>query len=390
MAIINRFAEYHDEIIAWRRTLHENPELSYDVPQTAAFVAKKLESFAVDEVVTGVGRMGVVGVIRGSKSGNERTVALRAELDALPIIEETGKPYASKIQGKMHACGHDGHMAMLLGAAKYLAETRNFSGRAVVIFQPAEEEGDGGKAMVDDGLMERFKIDEVYGMHMRTGLPVGNFATAPGPVMAAADEFEIELAGKGGHAGRPNMCIDLIVAGSAIVQALQSIASRNADPTKCVVLSVTQFLAGRSSNVIADTATMSGTVRTLDEVTRDLVERRLSEITTTIAKAYGASAKVHYKRSCPVTINDPAAASFATSVAQSIVGTKNVDSDVEPIMGAEDFSFMLNARPGALMFIGNGDTATAHNPKYDFNDAAIPYGCSYWAKLVETRLNANG
>jgi amidohydrolase len=390
VVIINRFAEYHDEITAWRRNLHENPELSYDVQQTAAFVAKMLESFAVDEVVTGIGRTGVVGVIRGSKSGSERTVALRAELDALPIAEETGKPYASKIHGKMHACGHDGHMAMLLGAAKYLAETRNFAGRAVVVFQPAEEEGEGGKAMVDDGLMERFRIDEVYGMHMRTGLPVGNFATAPGPVMAAADEFEIALEGKGGHAARPHTCIDLIVAGSAIVQALQTIASRNTEPTKCVVVSVTQFLAGRTSNVIAERATMSGTVRTLDEGTRDLVERRLREITTTIAQAYGASAKVEYKRSCPVTINDPAAASFAAIVAQSIVGTEKVDSNVQPVMGAEDFSFMLNARPGALMFIGNGDTAAAHNPKYDFNDAAIPYGCSYWAKLVETRLTSSG
>ena len=386
MAVINRLAEFHDEITGWRHDLHRHPELSFDVERTAGLVADKLKSFGVDQVVTGIGRTGVVGVIRGARGKDGRTIGLRADMDALPILEMTGVPYASKTPGKMHACGHDGHTAMLLGAAKYLAETRNFAGNAVVIFQPAEEQGGGGRAMVEDGLMERFGIEEVYGLHNRPGLEVGKFVTRPGPVMASADEFEIRLSGRGGHAARPHQCIDLIVAGAAIVQGLQTIASRNADPVKGVVVSVSQFHAGATSNVLAQTASLSGTVRALDAATRDLAQARLTELARTIAMAYGAEAEVIYARDYPVTRNDADRARFAATVAAEVAGAANVDGNADPVMGAEDFSYMLEARPGAMMYIGNGNSAGLHNPAYDFNDEIIPLGCSYWVKLVETAL----
>lgn len=388
MPIVNRFADFHDDIVAWRRELHTHPELQYDVTWTAATVADKLRSFGIDEVTTGVGRTGVVGVIRGRKNASGAVIGLRSDMDALPLTEQTGKPYASTIPGKMHACGHDGHMAMLLGAARYLAETRNFDGTAVVIFQPAEEGGGGGKAMVDDGLMDRWGIQEVYGMHNMPGLPVGHFATRPGPIMAATDEFTIDIEGRGGHAAKPHSTVDPIVVGTAIVQALQTIVSRSVDPVESAVVSVTKFHAGDAHNIIAERAMVGGTVRTLKPEMRDLVEQRMREVVHGIAAAHGATATIDYDRNYPVTRNHPAETAFAAQVAAEVAGSANVESDTAPVMGGEDFSYMLEARPGAFVFIGNGDTANLHNPRYDFSDDAIPAGCSYWARLVETRMPA--
>ena len=280
MPIVNRFADFYADIVAWRRDLHEHPELLYDVHRTAASVAEKLRAFGVDEVVTGIGRTGVVGIIRGRKSGSGKVIGLRADMDALPIAERTGKPYASTVPGMMHACGHDGHTAMLLGAARYLAETRNFDGTAVVIFQPAEEGGGGGKAMVEDGLMDRWAIQQVYGMHNLPGLPVGSFATRPGPVMASTDEFTITITGRDGHAARPHLTIDPIVVGASLVNALQTIVSRNVDPLDSAAVSVTRFHAGTAYNVIPETAEIAGTVRCLSAAVRDLAEKRIGEITT--------------------------------------------------------------------------------------------------------------
>jgi len=388
MPIINRLADFHDDIAAWRHRFHEQPELMYDVHWTAGEVAERLRSFGVDEVATGIGRTGVVGVIRGRRTGSGRVVGLRADMDALPILEATGKPWASKAPGKMHACGHDGHTAMLLGAARYLAETRNFDGTAVLIFQPAEEGGAGGKAMVDDGMMERFGIQEVYGLHNMPGLPVGAFAIRPGPIMAATDEFSIEVMGIGGHAARPHGAIDPIVTGAAIVQALQAIVARTIDPLDSAVVSVTKFHAGTASNIIPDTAKLGGTVRTLREATRDLIAVRLRETAENVAAAFGARATVVHRKNYPVTVNHEAETRFAAEIAASVVGTDRVNTAIAPLMGAEDFSYMLLARPGAFIFAGNGDTAGLHNPAYDFNDDLIPIGCSYWVRLVETRMAA--
>jgi len=388
MPIVNRFADFHDDITAWRRDLHRHPELLYEVHRTAATVADKLRAFGLDEVVTGVGRTGVVGVIRGRETGSGRVIGLRADMDALPLTESTGKPYASTVPGKMHACGHDGHTAMLLGAARYLAETRNFDGTAIVIFQPAEEGGAGGKAMVSDGLMERWGIEQVYGMHNMPGLPVGAFATRPGPLMAATDEFTIDITGRGGHAARPHGTIDPIIIGAGLVQALQTIVARSVDPIESAVVSVTTFHAGQAHNIIAETARVAGTARTLKPEVRDLVEARIRSLVDGFAAAHGATITVDYDRNYPVTKNHPAETAFAASVAGEIVGAQNVNADAPPVMGGEDFSYMLEARPGAFVFIGNGDSAGLHNPAYDFNDEIIPIGCSYWARLVETAMPA--
>ena len=388
MPIVNRFADFHDDIVAWRRDLHRHPEILYEVHRTAATVADRLRSFGVDEVVTGIGRTGVVGVIKGRKTASGKTIGLRADMDALPLTEKTGKDYASTTPGKMHACGHDGHTAMLLGAARYLAETRNFDGKAVVIFQPAEEGGGGGKAMVEDGMMDRWNIQEVYGMHNMPGLAVGKFATRPGPLMASTDEFTIRIGGVGGHAAKPHIAIDPIVVGTAIVQTLQTIVSRTVDPIESAVVSVTKFHAGEAYNIIAETAEVAGTVRTLKPEVRDLVEGRIATIVATIAAAHGATATLHYDRNYPVTRNHPAETAFAASIAAGVVGDVNVDAEAPPVMGGEDFSYMLEARPGAFIFVGNGDTAGLHNPAYDFNDDAIPVGCSYWVRLVETGMPA--
>jgi hippurate hydrolase len=388
MPIINRLAEFQDDVVAWRHDLHRHPEILYEVHRTAAEVASRLTAFGVDEVVTGIGRTGVVGVIRGRSGG--RTIGLRADMDALPITETTGRPYASTSPGKMHACGHDGHTAMLLGAARYLAETRNFDGTAVVIFQPAEEGGAGGKAMIDDGLMERFGIDEVYGMHNLPGLDVGRFAIRSGPIMAATDEFDIRILGRGGHAAKPHDSVDPIVVGSLVVQALQSIVSRSVDPLESVVVSVTQFHAGRAYNVIPGSAELAGTVRTLTDAMRDHAEARLRAIASGIAAAHGAKVEVGYHRNYPVTKNHARETAFAARVAGEVVGARNVDTDVAPMMGGEDFSYMLEARPGAFIFVGNGDSAGLHNPDYDFNDDVIPIGSSYLVRLVETALAPDG
>jgi amidohydrolase len=388
MPVINRFAELHDEIVAWRRDYHRHPELLYDVHRTAGDVAEKLRAFGFDEVVEGIGRTGVVGVLKGQGPGAGPVVGLRADMDALPIREESGKPWASETPGKMHACGHDGHTAMLLGAARYLSETRRFAGTAVFIFQPAEEGGAGGRAMVEDGLMDRFGVEEVYGMHNMPGLPVGHFAIRPGPIMAATDVFTVEVDGQGGHAAQPHRTIDPIVAASGIVQAIQSIVARNVDPLHGAVVSVTTIKAGEAFNVIPQRAKLTGTARSLDPLVRDLLERRLKEVSQNVAAAFGATAHFSYSRNYPVTMNHPDQTKKAVAVASDVASEANVDADHPAVMGGEDFSFMLEARPGAFIFVGNGDTAGLHHPAYDFNDSAITYGSSYWARLVETLMPA--
>jgi len=387
MPIVNRIAALHPEIAEWRRDIHAHPEIQYDVHRTAATVAEKLKAFGCDEVVTGIGRTGVVGVIRGRREGgSNRVIGLRADMDALPIHEETKVPYRSTVPGKMHACGHDGHTAMLLGAAKYLSDTRNFAGTAVVIFQPAEEGGAGANAMVKDGLMERFAIEEVYGMHNFPGLPVGQFAIRPGPLMAAADRITIEITGVGGHAARPHLTVDPILVGAQIVNQLQSVVSRNVDPVDAAVVSIAVFQAGSTDNVIPQTARLGGTARSFRPQTRDLLEQRLREIVEGTARLHGATAILTYSRDYPVTRNHERQAAFAAKVAAEVAGADRVDTNVDPVMGAEDFSFMLQARPGAFIFIGNGDSAGLHHQAYDFNDDAIPFGTSYWVRLAETAL----
>jgi hippurate hydrolase len=386
MPIVNRIADLHGEITAWRHDLHAHPELLYDVQRTAASVAEKLKAFGCDEVVPGLGRTGVVGVIHGRKGKSDRVIGLRADMDALPIEEATNLPYKSTVPGKMHACGHDGHTAMLLGAARYLAETRNFAGTAVVIFQPAEEGGAGGKAMLDDGLMERFGINEVYGMHNYPGMPLGQFGLRAGPLMAAADHLSIDIEGIGGHAARPQFSVDTVLVGAQIINNIQSVVSRNVDPLEAAVVSICLFQAGNTDNVIPQTAKLRGTARSLTPAVQDLLEKRLREIIEGTAKLHGAKVKFNYRRGYPVLKNYATQTEFAASVAAGIAGKDKVNTSLAPVMGAEDFSFMLNARPGAFIFVGNGDSAGLHHPAYNFNDDVIPIGTSYWVKLVETAL----
>ena len=389
MPIVNRIAEFHKDVTEWRRDIHAHPELLFDVHRTAALVAEKLKEFGVDEIVTGIGRTGVVGVIRGRKSESGKTIGLRADMDALPIKEIVDRPYKSKNEGLMHACGHDGHTAMLLGAARYLAETRNFDGTAVVIFQPAEEGGGGGREMVEEGMMERFGVTEVYGMHNTPGLPVGTFAIRPGSMMAAADMFYIDIEGLGGHAARPHRCIDSAFVGANMMMALNSIVSRSVDPIQSAVVSVTTFHAGDAHNVIPQTARLTGTVRTLSSQTRDHIEKRMHEVVEHTAAAFGAKATLDYQRHYPVLSNHPEQTTFAAAVASEISGKENVDVNTPPSMGGEDFSFMLQARPGAMIRLGQGNTRDLHHPEYDFNDEIIPIGCSFWVRLVETAMPAN-
>lgn len=384
MPIKNRFSELLPEITEWRRDIHANPELMFDTHRTSEKVAGLLRDFGCDEVVTGLGRTGVVGVIRGKTDTAGKVIGLRADMDALPINEATGLEYASKTPGKMHACGHDGHTAMLLGAAKYLAETRNFNGTVVVIFQPAEEGGGGGKVMVDDGLMELFKIQEVYGMHNWPGIPSGEFAIRPGPFFAATDEFTLKIEGRGGHAAKPQDAVDTSVVASHIVLALQSIVSRNADPVEQLVVSVTSFQTDSTAfNVLPQRVEIRGTVRSLKPALQDLAEERLHQLVTHTATAFGAEVDIHYKRNYPVMVNSEVQTEFAAGVAASVAGSC---SEAPLVMGGEDFAYMLQARPGAYILMGNGDTAMVHHPEYNFNDEAIPAGCSWWAEIAEQRL----
>jgi amidohydrolase len=388
MPIINRVAALADEMTEWRRDFHMHPELLYDVHRTAGIVAEKLRSFGCDEVAEGVGRTGVVGVIRGRRQATGRAIGLRADMDGLPIFETAKLPYRSTVDGRMHACGHDGHTAMLLGAARYLCETRNFDGAAIMIFQPAEEGGAGGKAMLEDRLVERFGLDEVYGMHTMPGLPIGAFAIRSGAIMASADRFDVEIEGRGGHAARPQDCIDPLVIGAQIVGALQAIVSRGLDPLDACVVSITRFHAGEAYNVIAQTARLGGTIRALNESVRTFAQTRVREIAESVAKSARATATIQIDSGYPVTVNDCNRTSFAAEVARDVVGSERVNANLAPSMGAEDFSYMLQARPGAYIFIGNGDSAGWHHPDFDFNDAATPFGASYWARLVEKGMPA--
>jgi amidohydrolase len=386
MPVKNRFAELLPEITAWRRDLHENPEILFDTHRTSAIVAEKLGEFGCDEVVTGIGRTGVVAVIKGKSDTSGKVIGLRADMDALPIHEQTGLEYASKTDGAMHACGHDGHTAMLLGAAKYLSETRNFDGTVVVIFQPAEEGGGGGKEMCDDGMMERWNIQEVYGMHNWPGKPVGSFSIRPGAFFAATDTFEITFEGVGGHAAKPNETVDTMVMASQAVLTLQTIASRNADPVDQLVVSVTSIeSSSKAFNVIPQRINIRGTVRTMSEEMRNLAEKRIAEICNGTAATFGGTAAINYMRGYPVMVNSDAQTEFAAKVATSISGGCD---DAPLIMGGEDFAFMLEERPGAYILVGNGDTAMVHHPEYNFNDEAIPAGCSWWAEIVEQRMPA--
>ncbi len=356
MPVINRIAGFADEMQGWRRHLHQHPELGFDCHQTAAFVAERLREFGVDEIHEGIARTGLVALIHGH--------------------------HASTVAGKMHACGHDGHTTMLLGAAKYLAETRNFTGTVALIFQPAEEDGGGGGVMVDEGIMDRFKIDQVYAMHNAPGFPAGMFMTGPGPVLAAVDTFHVHVKGVGGHAANPHETRDPIPCAISIIQAVNTIVSRNAYAGDELVVSVTQIHAGSAENVIPDKAYVNGTVRTFDPAVQDLVEARLKEIVDGQAAAFGVEARLGYDRHYPATVNDVAKSEFAAEVARDV--STQVEYREAREMGAEDFSFMLQARPGAFMMLGQGvDSAGLHQPDYDFNDEIAPIGASYFVRLVE-------
>ena len=381
-----RIVALKSDVAEWRRTIHSNPEVLYDVVQTAAFVAAKLRSFGVDEVVEGLGRTGVVGIIKGRSTASGRVVGLRADMDALPITEQTNLPYASKNPGKMHACGHDGHTAMLLGTARHLAETRDFDGSVAVIFQPAEEGGAGAKAMLDDGLVSRFGIQEFYGLHNLPGLPVGHFGLRAGPLMAATVYFHIVIEARGAHAAKPHEGIDPVLIGAHMITALQSIASRTTDPLKSVVVSVTCMHAGDAMNVIPQTAELKGTVRFLEKEIGQQTEARFRAIVEHSARMFGAETRLEYRYGYPVTVNHAEQSRFAADVARSFA--EGVDDDLPPMMGGEDFSYMLETRPGSFLFIGNGDSAPLHNPGFDFDDRAIPYGIAFFSGVVARAMPA--
>ena len=386
MPVKNRFAELQKEISEWRHDIHQHPEILFETHRTSALVKDKLKEFGCDEVIEGIGKTGVVGVINGQTNQSGKVIGLRADMDALPINEETGLDYSSKIPGAMHACGHDGHTSMLLGAAKYLCETRNFDGQAVVIFQPAEEGGGGGLEMCKDGMMENFKIDEVYGMHNWPGVELGKFAIRSGPFFAASDFIEATISGKGGHAAKPHETIDTTVIASQIVVALQTIASRRADPVEQVVVSITSFETSSTAfNVIPQEVKIKGTVRTLDPDVRDLAEKEFLRITELTAEAMGGSADAKFTRGYPVMSNSSEQTEFAAKVARDVAGEC---AEAPLVMGGEDFAYMLEERPGAYILLGNGDSSPVHHPKYNFNDDAIPFGCSWLVELVEQKMPA--
>ncbi|MEY8096483.1 M20 aminoacylase family protein [Falsihalocynthiibacter sp. S25ZX9] len=384
MPVKNRFSELLSEITEWRRDFHTHPEILFETHRTSARVAELLREFGCDEVVEGIGRTGVVGVIRGKSDTKNKVIGLRADMDALPILEDTGVEYASQTPGAMHACGHDGHTAMLLGAAKYLCETRNFNGTTIVIFQPAEEGGGGGREMCEDGMMDRWNIQEVYGMHNWPGHALGSFAIRPGAFFAATDQFEIFVEGKGGHAAKPQEVVDTTVLASQIVLSLQTIASRNVDPVEQVVVSVTSFeTESKAFNVIPQKVHLKGTVRTLSKDVRDLAEERIKAIAPLTAQALGGTAEVNYMRGYPVMVNHEVETEYAVKAAEKVSGAC---ADAPLVMGGEDFAFMLEERPGAYILMGNGDTAAVHHPKYNFDDNAIPAGCSWWVEMAESRM----
>jgi amidohydrolase len=381
MPVLNRIADYSDEMKGWRRHLHAHPELKFDCHNTAAFIAARLTEIGVDEIHQGIATTGIVAIINGQGAGP--TIGLRADMDALPIAEVTGAAHASTIPGKMHACGHDGHITMLLGAAKYLAETRNFAGRVALIFQPAEEDGGGGQVMVQEGIMDRFAIAQVYGIHNAPNIALGHFHTTPGPLMASVDTAFVYITGKGGHGATPHDCVDPVVAVVGMVQAIQTIIPRNVYALDEAVISVTQIHTGSASNIIPEEAMFCATIRSFKTDVRDLLKKRFHEIVAGHAAAYNVTAHVDFDWGYPATVNHPAETDFAADVAREISGEAAVDARSVREMGAEDFSYMLEARPGAYLFLGTGPGAGLHHPAYDFNDEAAPVGASFFARLVE-------
>ncbi|WP_127903342.1 M20 aminoacylase family protein [Solirhodobacter olei] len=381
MPVINRIADYAEEMKGWRRHLHAHPELTFELHNTARFVAERLKEFGVDEIHEGIAKTGIVAIINGQGEGP--TIGLRADMDALPITETTGAEHASENPGVMHACGHDGHTTMLLGAARYLAETRRFAGRVALIFQPAEEDGGGGQVMVEEGIMDRFGISQVYGIHNAPNLPFGSFQTTSGPLMAAVDTAWVYLTGKGGHGATPHETVDPLIAAVGMIQALQTIVTRNAHALDEIVISVTQIHAGSASNIIPEEAWFCATIRTFNPELRELVKKRFHEIVEGHAASYGVKARIDYDWGYPATVNDAAKAGFAAEVAREVAGADLVDAEAGREMGAEDFSYMLEARPGAYLFLGTGPGAGLHHPAYDFNDDAAPIGASFFVRLVE-------
>ena len=384
--IVEDVANVALQAMGWRRDIHRNPELLYDVPRTASLVADLLTAFGCDSVSTGIGRSGVVGVIQGRGHDGQRAVAIRADMDALPIEEAGCVEYRSGCPGKMHACGHDGHTAILLGAAQHLAKTRDFDGAAVLVFQPAEEGGKGAQAMIEDGLMERFAIDEVFALHNLPGLPVGHFAIRCGAIMAASDRFEILIEGRGGHAARPQECVDPVLVSAHVVTALQSVVARNIDPLQAAVLTIGAVQAGTTYNVIPQCARLLGTVRALDDSVRKTCEDRIRQIARTVCEAFGAASRITYTHGHPVTSNHPAQTRKLIDAAASVVGQHAIETQTPPLMASEDFGFMLRERPGAYIFLGNGDSRPLHHAAYDFNDDALRYGIALWVALVQSRL----
>lgn len=387
MRSIEKFEVLQREATEWRRYLHENPELDYRLHNTARFVTEKLASFGINHIETGIAETGIVALIQG-EGGDGPTIGLRADMDALPIVEASGKPWSSKIPGRMHACGHDGHTAMLLGAAKYLASTRKFKGSVALIFQPAEEIElpSGGLKMVQEGIMDRFNISQVFGMHNNPGMEIGTFGICDGPIMGSQDDFDIVVKGKGGHAASPHRTVDPVVIAAQIIVGLQSLVSRKTDPRESLVISVTKLKAAEAYNVIPDHVEIAGTVRTLAFDLRNFAEREILASAQGIARGFGADVEFNYRRSVPVTFNHTEETNLSITAARNLVGPASVDDKIGTSMGAEDFAYMLEARPGAMIFLGNGSSPPLHNPAYDFNDEALSYGIRYWVRLVETVL----
>lgn len=386
MTVHPRIDALGDELASIRHEIHMHPELAFEEERTAALVAERLAGWGI-AVDRGLARTGVVGTLRAG--GSDRAIALRADMDALPLDELNDVPYRSRVAGKMHACGHDGHTTMLLGAARHLAETRAFDGTVHFIFQPAEEGGGGAKVMLDEGLFERFPVERVFGMHNMPGLEAGAIAATPGPVMAAADTYTIEITGVGGHGAMPHLAIDPVLVAGEIIVALQSVVSRSTDPLQSAVISTTCVRAGHASNVIPETVTLAGTARSFTSETRDIIETGIGRIARGVASAHGATADVVYERGYPPTVNHVAETELAAAAAERVVGAENVIRGWPPLMGSEDFSYMMEARPGCYVFIGNGaDRPMCHNPNFDFNDDILAVGASYWVSLVESLLAA--